>query len=273
MAKKKEQAPKKNYLMGLLMFAIILFFISYMVVFFVGRSRSTSGEKANIEKRDYDLAVKKIAVKEDRVQTSINNYNSFNFGEEVYHLDSLSVEDVPMYNYIVGALANINSDKVAYCIADNSGLKDPVTLDEINETVHKLGDINISYEDLYNNAKESSNAVGNLGYGFYSILTMDGNLYVIGACDAVPSEQPYVVIEEQAEEFEDYINIYQRVAFGVRKGEKIAYYDNYQREGYSKETLSEGEKPHFSKYQYALYKITFLKVGDNYYFQGIVSRS
>ena len=270
---KKEEKPKKNYLLGLLTFAIVLFFIAYMVVFFVGRNRSINRAKKENDTKEYVASVTKIDLEDDRVKTSMKNYYAFNFGEDVYHLDSLDLESVPMYNFIVAALANIDSSKVAYCIADRGELKEAITIDELNAAVHKVGDINISIDDLINNAKESGNTVGTYGYGFYSLIIEGGNIYVIGACDAMDGDKLTVTKIEQAEVLGDYVNIYVRVAFGVRSGELINYYDNFQREGNFKEKLKSNEEPNFSRNKYALYKITFMKVGDNYYFQSIVSRS
>ena len=272
MAKKKAKEDNGR-LAGLIVFAVVLFFIAYMVVFFVGRNRSINRDKKEADTKQYTSTVTKVDLNDDRVTKAIKNYESFNFDESVYHLDSLELEEVSRYNFILAALTNIDNNKIAYCISNRNELKEAISIDELNAAVHKVGDINISIDDLINNAKESGNTVGDYGYGFYSLIIDGGNIYVIGACDAMDGDKLTVTKVEQAEELGNYINIYIRVAFGERSGELINYYDNFQREGNSKEKLKLSEEPNFSRYKYALYKITFMKDGDNYYFQSIVSRS
>ena len=276
MAKKKVKKTKNSALTVLI--AVIFFFVAYMLVFFLGRNRGIEFRKnknknETVELKKYDVDVVTIPVNNENVVLAMKNYDSFRLDEEYYHYDAFELENVSMYQYIVAGLGNIGSDNIAYCINDESALKQPITIDVLNEGVHKIADINISMEDVVNNAKETSNKVGNVGYGYYSLKIDGNNIYVVGACDEKKdTNKPFYTKVTRAEEFADYLNIYQRVAFGVVKNGSVYYYNNYQREGGALEVVDVGTEPDFSKHTYALYKITFIKEGDKYYFQGLESR-
>ena len=276
MVKKKKKNPKVSAFV--LVIVIILFFIAYMGVFFLGRSKGIKFRKSKnntetVELKKYDVDVVTVPINKENVVLAMKNFNSFRLDEQFYHYDAFELENVSMHQYIVAGLGNVGEDKIAYCIEDESGLKEPITIDVLNEGVHKIADINISMEDVFNNASDTANKVGNVGYGYYSLKIDGNNIYVIGACDTKKdTNKPFYTEVTRAEEFGDYLNIYQRAAFGEVKNGYVYYYDNYQREGGALEVVEKGVEPDFRKHTYALYKITFIKVGDKYYFQGLESR-
>lgn len=272
---KKEVKKGNNLLLFVLIIGILLLFGAYMGVYFAGRNRSIKRRnEEKVEVKKYDIDVENISIEDEKVKGAMKEFESFGFGEKAFINDSLEIEDLSKYDYILATLNNVERDKIAFCIADDAELKEPVSIDYLNERLHLVSEESITIDDIVGNGVDNGLTVGEYQYGLYSIRVSDIGLYIIGACHGdMNVDSPYMYEVYKAETYEDYLNVYVKVAFGkMADNDYFDWYNNSNREGKPVEELYVSANPDVINLKYPMYKIIFLKVGDNYIFQGIENR-
>lgn len=275
--KNKKNVKEKNSAKTLLII-IVVFFLVYLLMYIgLGTHQKNVLHKKmkenQTELKTYDVDVVKIDVTDKRVKTAMNGFNTFKFGEEVYGRDSLELEELTKYNFIVAAILNAESDKINYCVSPGEELKNPVTLAYLNERLKIVADAEITFEDIANSSVYNGLTVGEYFFDSFALHFEGENIYIIGPCDGdMNIDAPLYKEVVRAETFGDYLNVYQRVGFAkMNIHGKYDVYNNIDRDGTALEMIEADGYPNFA-YKYPTFKITFIKVGDYYYFQSIENR-
>lgn len=271
--KVKEKNPTKT-----LLIIIVVFFLVYLVMYIgIGNHQKAilhqNLDKNKVELKDYEVDVKKIEVNDARVKEAMNGFYTFKFGEKVYGLDHFELEELTRYNYVVAAILNVESDKINYCVTPDMELNNPVSLAYLNERLKIVADAEITMDDIVNNSVDNGLTVGEYYFDNFALHFVGEEIYVIGPCDGdMNIDAPMFSEVVRAETFGDYLNVYQRVGFAkLNDYGKYDVYNNIDREGRALEMIESNEIPNFAM-KYPTFKITFLKVGDHYYFQSMENR-
>ena len=211
--KKKVETEKKGVSPVAIIVIILIVFLVYIAAGSINRSRIAkrkANEETKVETKHYDVDVEKIDVDDPRVLKAMEGFQSFGLYEMAYQNDSFELEDMPRYYLIVAALRNVENEKVAYCIAEESSLKEPVTLDYLNERLHLVSEDSITMDDIKENSIDNGLTVGEYYFDMYSLHIVGDNIYIVGACEGYSNlDSPYYAQVVSAEVFGDYLNVYQ----------------------------------------------------------------
>ena len=269
----KEKNPTK-----ILIIIIVVFFLVYLAMYIgIGTHQKKvlhqNLDKNKVELKEYDVDVKKIEVNDKRVKEAMDGFNSFRLGEAVYGKDRFLLEDLSRYNYVLAAIINVENEKINYCVAPDMELSNPVTLAYLNERLKRVADTEITMDDIVNNSVDNGLTVGEYFFGSFALHFVGDEIYVIGPCEGdMNIDAPMFSEVVRAEEFGDYLNVYQRVGFAkMNDYGKYDVYNNIERKGTALEMIEASAIPNFA-YKYPTFKITFIKVGDYYYFQSMENR-
>ena len=278
MDKKTKKVVKEKNPSKILIIIIIVFFLVYFAMYIgIGNHQRAVLHKnlkdKEVEIKDYEVDVKKIEVRDSRVTEAMKGFNSFKLGQRVYGLDHFVLEDLTRYDYVVAAIMNVESDKINYCVSPEMELSNPVNLAYLNERLKIVADAEITMDDIINNSVDNGLTVGEYFFDNFALHFVGEDIYIIGPCDGdMNNEAPMFTQVVRAETFADYLNVYQRVGFAeLTYYGKYDVYNNIERKGTALEMIEANEQPNFA-YKYPTYKITFIKVGDHYYFQSMENR-
>ena len=214
-------------------------------------------------------AVKKVDIKSDIVTNAMNSFDHLSLlDEDIYKTGEFDISNMTKEQLVAtasNAVYDLGKEYIKEC--DNSSKGKVVSINTLNSLLEKyVLDKKITLED-----------VKNVKTGGYTVEN-DGIL-IEGACgDEISFEDYSEKNIVKAETEEDYLYIYEKVAFAKYNDinadqPTINYYKDYSRNNLmekNKSPLPETETKDSLKWDlYNTYKYTFKKANNNYYFQNI----
>lgn len=281
--KKKRKKASNKILTTLLI--VLLLFAFLGIGFAIGSTQLLKEFKkpkgvSTTEKDTTTEEFQNISIIDKRITEALKSFQQMGFAPE----DSFetNVTKLTKKELIITALKGLANEQINYCKMYERDLTIPISIVDINNSLKKaIPDGKISMEDIMNNAnKTTSYSIGGYGYTFkyhngtlneYSIKNIDNKIYVIGPCGFEgPNGTVILTKTEKADLNGDFLNIYQKVAFGKTEFEETQdaflyyYYKDKDYKTNVEQKLST-EEPTWEEYN--TYKLTFKKNGDKYYFE------
>ena len=291
-----ESNPKKYFLIGLLIFIIIL--VGLLILAFNGFG-NVDNEPKEPEEKPTTTTIEEIDISSSEVEDAMANFGLLAISEdELTKYDVYNVNKLTIYG-IIETLGNIisekDSSKLSYC--GNTPQK-ALTLDKLNEYLSDYITYELTEDDISENAVKGTfefiegNKKGSIikenDNSTYSLYIFDGKYYIHSSvCDGAPQGEIKHTKITKAETDVTSLYIYEKRAFyeitnntkptedEIVKKVEFAYYKDYAKTDLVEKVFGTVTSLLNNKYEqkeeltwdkYNTYKYTFTLKDDVYYF-------
>ena len=269
-----EQPKKKGKGLIVFLILIIICLLGYICYdkFFNTNNNTNNNETNNVINNEPIVnTIEEVSIDSNIVTNAKKIINKLYLTEkDLYGTTKYEISKITNYDLIATALKNVSENKIAYCLIDESELKETVTYQELNEILNKL----ILNKTISKDTIQALTAISSYTYAQFEVndigIILDTNgVKLIGPCG---SEGPLDFIDKKiikAEKNNDELYIYEKQAFAKNDITEINYFKDYQKtnkiETISIDNVTDNNNLNWNSYN--TYKYTFKIINNYYYFQ------
>lgn len=265
--------------LSLLVIVLTLGYVTYNKLFNT-KDNTNSGENySNNNDKNDEKNIENLDISSQIVKDVMSRYNDLYISEDnLYKNNEYSISSITDYDLVSTALSNVDTNKIAYCIWEESQLKDDVSIDELNSILDDLlYNKDISISTIKSSSEEVSYPIADYQINNIGIVLSDNGLKLIGPCDGGYGFIKYTdkkIIK--AEKNDDYLFVYEKQAFGEDYMEDnndkflTNYYKDYARTAIlEKGLIRDADNPTPNWDLYNTYKYTFKNIDGEYFFESL----